>query len=144
MRNLITYLQALGETLAGKRRQTSEKPFLNDAPNEAQNQSIALPIDDKIAETVELEITTEIDLHTFAPRDIPNVVRAYLEEARARNFCVVRIVHGKGKGVQRAVVRKILDETAFVESYADAAPYSGGWGATLVRLRRRESATENL
>ena len=61
---------------------------------------------------IQLEVTDVIDLHTFAPRDIPAVVEAYLEEARAKGFETVRIIHGRGKGVQRARVQSVLRANA--------------------------------
>lgn len=99
--------------------------------------------DEAIQETVRLEITDAIDLHSFAPRDIPNVVAAYLDAARGRGFRVVRIIHGKGKGVQRAVVSRVLAQTPFVASFTDAPPASGGWGATMVELIPLSPQTEN-
>jgi DNA-nicking Smr family endonuclease len=83
---------------------------------------------------VEIPITDELDLHTFAPRDVPDVVTDYLEACRERGLLVVRLVHGRGKGVQRAVVRRLLGDLGHVESFEDAPPLSGGWGATIVRL----------
>jgi DNA-nicking Smr family endonuclease len=85
---------------------------------------------------VVLPITEELDLHTFAPRDVPEVVRAYLAACRERGFTLVRIVHGRGTGVQRAVVRRLLGTLAEVEGFEDAPPISGGWGATVVHLKR--------
>ena len=82
-------------------------------------------------EPVELEITDSIDLHAFAPRDIKSVVESYLEEARKKGFSVVRIIHGKGIGVQRETVRKVLERTDFVESFKSGDEFSGGGsGAT--------------
>jgi DNA-nicking Smr family endonuclease len=86
-------------------------------------------------DTVEVEITDAFDLHTFAPRDIPDVVRAYLEAAAERGFREVRVIHGKGKGVQRARVQQILAESPLVLDFREGSPERGGWGATLVRLR---------
>src|SRR5262245_3022361 len=83
---------------------------------------------------VEIPITDEIDLHSFAPQDVPAVVTEYLDACRERGILLVRIVHGRGKGVQRAVVHRILRELAHVTNFEDAPPHSGGWGATLVRL----------
>jgi dsDNA-specific endonuclease/ATPase MutS2 len=83
---------------------------------------------------VEVEITDVLDLHQFAPRDVRRVVEAYLEEARARGFRHVRIVHGKGVGVQREMVRSALARAPFVEHFSDAPPEAGGWGATVARL----------
>lgn len=91
------------------------------------------PLSDE--EPVEIPITDVFDLHTFAPRDVKEAVEAYLEEARARGFRYVRIIHGRGIGVQRETVRKVLARTPFVESFGDAPMEAGGWGATVVTLR---------
>jgi len=85
-------------------------------------------------EPVALEIADIFDLHTIAPRDVGRVVEEYLVEARRAGFRSVRIIHGKGKGVQREIVRGILAQTPFVESWADAPPLAGGWGATVAHL----------
>lgn len=84
---------------------------------------------------VEMPIEDSIDLHTFAPRDVASVVEEYLHEARARGFREVRVIHGKGKGVQRRIVSGVLDRHPAVESFRDAPASRGGWGATLVTLR---------
>jgi dsDNA-specific endonuclease/ATPase MutS2 len=86
-------------------------------------------------EPVELEITDSIDLHAFAPRDVRAVTVAYLEEARKKGFQIVRIIHGKGIGVQRETVRKVLSETEFVKSFKNGAEFSGGAGATVVEFK---------
>lgn len=87
-------------------------------------------------EPVELEITDTIDLHSFAPREVKAVVEVYLQEARKKGFRLVRIIHGKGIGVQREIVRKILSETDFVKSFKNADELSGGGsGATIVKFR---------
>jgi len=88
-------------------------------------------------EPVEIPITGELDLHAFAPRDVPDVVRDYLDACRDRGILLVRIVHGRGKGVQRAVVQRLLRDLSHVTSFEDAPPGSGGWGATLVRLKEK-------
>jgi DNA-nicking Smr family endonuclease len=85
-------------------------------------------------EPVELPIDGELDLHTFSPRDVPGVVEEYLMQCRERGILSVRVVHGRGKGVQRAVVRRVLQGLAGVRGYEDAPPGAGGWGATLVEL----------
>ena len=85
-------------------------------------------------EPVEVPITGEIDLHAFAPRDVPSVVEEYLRACRARRLLTVRLVHGRGKGVQRAEVRRVLSRMPGIVSFHDAPPGSGGWGATLVEL----------
>lgn len=90
--------------------------------------------DNPFPEPVEIEITDSFDLHSFSPRDIRGVVEAYLAEAHKKGFAVVRIVHGKGVGVQREIVRKVLSETDFVRSFKNAPEFSGSWGATIVQL----------
>lgn len=97
------------------------------------NQPI-LDLENPFPEPFEIEITDTLDLHAFAPRDVKSVVEAYLEEARKKNFRTVRIVHGKGIGVQREIVRNVLAETEFVNSFKNADEYSGSWGATIVYL----------
>ncbi len=90
--------------------------------------------DNPFGGTVDLEITDSIDLHAFAPRDVKAVTEAYLEEARKKGFKLVRIIHGKGVGVQREIVGKVLAETAFVRSFKTADEFSGSWGATVAVL----------
>ena len=85
-------------------------------------------------EPVEIEITDIFDLHTISPCEVKAVVEEYLREAHRKGFRVVRIIHGKGIGVQREMVRSILARTSFVEDWSDAPPDAGGRGATLIRL----------
>jgi dsDNA-specific endonuclease/ATPase MutS2 len=85
---------------------------------------------------VRIPIEDALDLHAFAPRDVAAVVADYLEEARARGFTEVRLIHGRGIGVQRAIVRSVLSRHPLVASYADAPGERGGWGATIVTLKR--------
>ena len=82
-----------------------------------------------------LEIEDSIDLHGFVPRDVPSVVESYLEAASAKGFTEVRLIHGRGKGVQRARVQQLLQRSPYVARFSDAPPMRGGWGATLVWLR---------
>lgn len=84
---------------------------------------------------VEIPITDVFDLHSIPPRDAKAAVEGYLEEVHARGFRYVRIIHGRGIGAQREMVRKILARTPWVESFADAPMEAGGWGATVVTLR---------
>lgn len=86
-----------------------------------------------------LEITDVLDLHAFSPPDVGEVVEAYLEEAHARGFTQVRIVHGKGIGVQRERVRAILRRTPWVVHYEEAPPEAGSWGATVAWLRPHDA-----
>jgi len=85
-------------------------------------------------EPVEIEITDIFDLHTIPPRQVKVVVQEYLREAHRKGFPVVRIIHGKGRGVQREIVRSVLELTDFVVGWSDAPPDAGGLGATIVRL----------
>jgi DNA-nicking Smr family endonuclease len=86
-------------------------------------------------EPVELPITGDLDLHPFAPRDIPSVVEEYVRACRERGILRVRLAHGKGKGVQRAAVRRVLRSLEGVVSFADAPLERGAWGATVAELR---------
>jgi dsDNA-specific endonuclease/ATPase MutS2 len=86
-------------------------------------------------EPVTIEIRDVIDLHTIPPRDVQRVVEEYLNEARHAGFPAVRIIHGKGIGVQRDRVRVILARTPFVLEWSDAPSDAGGLGATIVRLK---------
>ena len=86
-------------------------------------------------EPIILPIEDSIDLHTFAPRDIPDVVDSYLEAAREGGLREVRVIHGRGKGVQKERVRQVLESSEHVEAFEEATPERGGWGATVVRLK---------
>ena len=85
-------------------------------------------------EPVVIEITDVFDLHTIPPREVKAVVEEYLFEAHRKGFRGVRIIHGKGIGVQREMVRAILARTSFVEDWIDAPSDAGGFGATIVRF----------
>jgi DNA-nicking Smr family endonuclease len=85
---------------------------------------------------VVVPIEDALDLHAFAPRDIPALVREYLEACARRGFREVRLIHGRGAGVQRAIVRSLLREHPLVLEFGDAPPDRGGWGATVVHLRQ--------
>jgi dsDNA-specific endonuclease/ATPase MutS2 len=93
--------------------------------------------DDAFDEPVAIPITDVFDLHSIPARDAKAAVEAYLEEARARGFRYVRIIHGRGVGVQREMVRQVLARTPFVERISDAPAEAGGWGATLATLLPR-------
>lgn len=89
---------------------------------------------DGLDDPIEIEITDSLDLHAFSPRDVKAVTIAYLEEARKKGFRVVRLIHGKGIGVQREIVRSVLSETDFVTKFRSGDEFSGGWGATIAEL----------
>ena len=84
---------------------------------------------------VRIPISDVFDLHSVPPRDVKLVVEAYLEEAHKLGFKALRIIHGRGIGVQREIVRGILERTEFVEAFRDAPAEAGGWGATIVDLK---------
>lgn len=107
---------------------------VNEDDNEIEEIDPYNPFPDPIA----IEIRDVFDLHTIAPRDVQRVIVAYLEEAHRAGFRTVRIIHGKGIGVQREIVRGILSRTEFVIDWSDAPPEAGGWGATIARLRLKD------
>jgi DNA-nicking Smr family endonuclease len=84
---------------------------------------------------VRIPITGELDLHTFRPQDVKEVVAAYLEECRNRGILTVRVVHGKGIGNLRRTVQAMFASMPEVESFSLAGEALGGWGATIVQLR---------
>jgi dsDNA-specific endonuclease/ATPase MutS2 len=87
---------------------------------------IAIPIEDTL------------DLHPFRPEDVQDVAREYLDEARARGLTQVRLIHGRGIGVQRERIRSLLGSLDSVIDFHDADPSGGGWGSTVVLLRSKE------
>ena len=91
-------------------------------------------------EAVELPIEDFLDLHPFRPRDVKEVVLAYLDEALRAGFSEVRIIHGRGIGVQRDIVRGVLERHENVTSFADAPSERGGWGATVAHLAQPGSS----
>jgi DNA-nicking Smr family endonuclease len=94
-------------------------------------------------EPVPIPITGDLDLHAFRPEDVVSVVDDYLAACRERGILTVRLVHGRGKGVQRAAVRRLLASHPAVRSFADAAPGSGGWGATIAILLASRADEKN-
>jgi DNA-nicking Smr family endonuclease len=88
-----------------------------------------------IDDPVELPIEDSLDLHSFLPRDVPSVVAEYLDAAHARGFREVRLIHGRGIGVQRRIVRSLLRDHPLVADFGDAPEDRGGRGATIVRFR---------
>jgi dsDNA-specific endonuclease/ATPase MutS2 len=84
-----------------------------------------------------LPIEDFIDLHAFHPREIRSVVESYLEEAARLGFTEVRLIHGRGIGVQREAVRSVLQKSSIVKDFSDAPAGRGGWGATIARLETR-------
>lgn len=116
---------------SGKRTTT---PVIS--PDEDDSES--LDPDNPFPDIVTIEFRDVIDLHSIPPRQVSAVVEDYLEEARRRGVQFVRIIHGKGIGVQREMIRSILKRTTFVSEFHDAPAEAGGWGATVVTLKGEE------
>jgi len=87
-------------------------------------------------EPIVMPIEDVLDLHTFRPQEIPDLLDDYLSACRETQIFSVRIIHGKGRGVLKKRVRAILERHPLVVSIAEAPPEAGGWGATIVELRR--------
>lgn len=94
-----------------------------------------IDLENPFPEIVEIEVTDVLDLHSFSPKDVNRIVEEYLRLAREKGFRVVRIIHGKGIGVQREMVRRILTKTDFVAEFSDAPAFSGHWGATVINFK---------
>jgi len=88
---------------------------------------------------IQISIEDWIDLHTFSPKEIPYLLEDYLMECQKKSFAEVRIIHGKGKGVQRNIVHSFLKKSPLVESFKSAPPEAGSWGATIVILKKKVS-----
>ena len=113
-----------------------------DLPTETDDEN-EIDLFDPFPEPVTIEIRDFIDLHTIPPRDVKRVVEEYLLEAHRAGFRSVRIIHGKGIGVQREIVRNVLARTEFVLDWTDAPPDAGGLGATIVRLQTADNSTSS-
>ena len=108
-----------------KRDQENEPEFSAIGADSPFDRPVAIPLSDSI------------DLHPFQPRDIPSVVEEYLQQSIQSGFTEVRLIHGKGQGVQRNIVRSLLSKHSAVRSFRDAPVEAGGWGSTIVVLKRR-------
>ena len=91
---------------------------------------------------IEIPITDTLDLHPFRPAEVRDVAREYLVEAHARGFAQVRLIHGRGIGVQREGIRKLLASLEFVIDFHDADASGGGWGSTVVLLAPKSQTEE--
>ncbi|HTM09077.1 MAG TPA: Smr/MutS family protein [Verrucomicrobiae bacterium] len=92
--------------------------------------------DSPFQDPVVLPIEDSIDLHPFAPKDIPDVVAEYIEQCLQAGIFEVRIIHGRGVGVQRRIIQSVLAKHPRVASFKDAPAEAGGWGATVAVLRK--------
>ncbi len=95
-----------------------------------------MDFDDTDDTVFRIPIEDWIDLHTFSPKDIPSLLEEYLSECQKKGLREVRIIHGKGKGVQLRMVHSLLEKNPLVESFELAPLEAGSWGATLVRLKK--------
>jgi len=86
---------------------------------------------------VKMPIEDILDLHTFKPKDIPDLLVDYFESCINEGIYSVRIVHGKGRGILKKRVQGLLKKNLMVKSFQDAPPEAGGWGATLVELKSK-------
>jgi len=91
--------------------------------------------DSPFTEPIVVPIEDSIDLHAFSPKEIPSVVEEYIEQCIQAGMYEVRIIHGRGTGVQRRIVQSLLYKHPLVASFKDAPPEAGGWGATVVFLK---------
>jgi len=105
----------------------------NDVDGPGVAEEIEEPVDPDLP--VEIPVEDSIDLHPFPPRDVPDVVDAYLEVAVEKGFTEVRLIHGRGIGVQRDRVQKLLANHPLVSGFHDAPADRGGWGATVAYLK---------
>ena len=97
------------------------------------------PDDSPFEDPVVLPLEDSIDLHAFAPKDVPSVVEEYLFQCREAGLYEVRLIHGRGKGIQRRIVQSLLAKNPLVSSFKDAPPDSGGWGSTVVSIKSKET-----
>lgn len=97
------------------------------------------PFEENPDAEAEYPINGELDLHTFAPSDVAHLVQDYLDECQRRGILAIRIVHGKGQGVLRRTVEAALKKRTDIIEARLAPRERGGWGATLVTLRRDEA-----
>ena len=108
--------------MSRKRTDPPENPS-TDPANSPFDEPIVLPLEDSI------------DLHAFAPKDIPSVVEEYIHQCHLAGLYEVRVIHGRGKGVQRQIVQSALAKNPLVSSFKDAPAESGGWGSTVVIIK---------
>lgn len=87
-------------------------------------------------EPIEISIEDELDLHTFHPKDVSDLLPEYFSACKQKGIFSIRVVHGKGKGILKKHVHEILAKSSLVESFKDAPAEAGSWGATIVELKK--------
>ena len=107
-----------------------------DVFDDGEKGDASLPVEGELV--VALPIEDSLDLHVFSPEEIKPLVEEYLYQCQQREFREVRIIHGRGTGTQRNIVRSLLAKNPCVAEFKDSPPESGGWGATTVRLKPKE------
>lgn len=122
--------------LFGRFRRGLQSSGAQHSPNRTADDTEAEPLDadNPFPDVVTIEFRDVIDLHSIPPQQVRAVVEDFIEEAHRRGLSCARIIHGKGIGVQRELVRSILERTSFVVDFRDAPAEAGGWGATVVTL----------
>jgi len=88
-------------------------------------------------EPIEIPIDGVLDLHTFQPKEVKSLLTDYFEACLEKGILSVRVIHGKGQGILKKRVQSVLRKDPDVEGFFDAPIQSGGWGATLVRLKQK-------
>ena len=116
------------------RRDAEDRAHSTDNRGDAEDHQSFDP-NNPFPEPVIIPFRDVLDLHSIPPGQVRAVVEDYIDEAHSRGVRFVRIIHGKGIGVQREMIRSILSRNAFVIDYSDAPPEAGGWGATTVTLK---------
>lgn len=116
-----------------KRMRNAKQNEARHAPSKVDDDELLDP-NNPFPEIVTIEFQDVIDLHSIPPKQVRAVVEDYLDEAHLRHVQFIRIIHGKGIGVQREMIRSILERTTFVTEFHDAPAGAGGWGATIVTL----------
>jgi DNA-nicking Smr family endonuclease len=111
----------------------SSKERKPDSLDDGREEDTSLPIAEELL--VVLPIEDSLDLHTFSPKEITPLIEEYLHQCQLRELREVRIIHGRGTGTQRTIVRSLLAKHQGVAGFNDAPPESGGWGATVVSLK---------
>jgi DNA-nicking Smr family endonuclease len=92
---------------------------------------------DALNESIEFPIDGTLDLHTFNPRDVKELLPYYLDQCRSKGIYEIRVIHGKGSGMLRETVHSILRKSPGIISFGLAGPEAGGWGATIVHLEEK-------
>ena len=108
------------------------------SPSPGRAEETSPPAD---GQAVKIPIDGVLDLHTFSPKEVKDLVPEYIGECLSRGITEIRIIHGKGTGTLKALVHSILKRDPRVASFRDAGLDAGGWGATIVRLTGLRSGT---